>query len=1046
MLEHQAAYVDHLLDVVATEQRRPGGRRGRRLRPRTPPRRRRPARRRGARPAGRLARPRGAHLGQPRLRPAPRLRLPAHRRGRCPSPHRRVVGRHAGAPGGRPRAGRRPRHPLPRPAGAARAVAAPRAHATRLRSPRRCDACAPTSPRDRLRSVVLAHAFVAGGLPSDSERDISVGGVSVVSSDAVRRASPTPRSVTCTDAPCSATTLRYSGSPLAYSFSEAGPHQGQLAGRPGARRRDRHDLRRGTGAAAAARCSPATSRPCSPTRRSRRAETHWVQATLTDAVRPDRPDGAAPDPLPPRPRAVLRARRRAGPQRRGRSPRGAAPTTRWRSTSWPSPCGGRRPPPTSRRCCSVPATRVPRTPTSTCWSRLPRVTADAPPPALGHRLRALRRHRGGRLRRSSPTPGCSCCPGPPAPGKSSVLDAVCFALYGAVPGDRRTPAVCAPTRRRCGWHPRCRSRSALSGRRFRVVRSPAWDRPKKRGTGTTREQARGDAQRAGGRRVGPPDQPARRGRRPGLGPARDEPRPVLPGGDAAAGTLPGVPAGEARRATAAPGAALPHRPVRAGRGAGCATIGSPSGVGPRPRRRPWRDLVSRLSEVAHTAVPTDCADLASAADDALPTWVETVRADAASRRTTTAAEADDAAAAHDTAAAALACARELATSRTRVVTAAETIERLDLESEHHAAQAARLERARRAEGVRPLARLVDQRAQACAEAQRRAEASREQARRAEIDVDELPAALDRLADDLAAVTTLLPAEQLLDDLRRQQAAIHAELDQLAAEDELASAEATSLAALQARAGRGGPGARTRPRPRCPAREAELERLGAIAGAHDDARPADRRARDGDRPSMPPPVPPWSTCVRCCSTSANAGSPGWPPSSPVGWSSVATARSAVPTTTRIRPSARPHIPTPTPSARLSERSTTHRPSSWPSSSGCATSRPHSRRLARRRGWRPPRSSAPSSPRPGAPSTRLRGRESAGIAVRPRIAEASGRASELAAAASARQVRTAELDTTREHLRARVVGARGAGRVGAGRASRAARGGRVAHRPP
>src|SRR5690348_2304654 len=30
------------------------------------------------------------------------------------------------------------------------------------------------------RSVVLAHAFVAGGLPSDSERDISVGGVSVV--------------------------------------------------------------------------------------------------------------------------------------------------------------------------------------------------------------------------------------------------------------------------------------------------------------------------------------------------------------------------------------------------------------------------------------------------------------------------------------------------------------------------------------------------------------------------------------------------------------------------------------------------------------------------------------------------------------------------------------------------------------------------------------------------------------------------------------------------------------------------------------------------
>ena len=30
------------------------------------------------------------------------------------------------------------------------------------------------------RSVVLAHAFVAGAAPSDSERDISVGGISVV--------------------------------------------------------------------------------------------------------------------------------------------------------------------------------------------------------------------------------------------------------------------------------------------------------------------------------------------------------------------------------------------------------------------------------------------------------------------------------------------------------------------------------------------------------------------------------------------------------------------------------------------------------------------------------------------------------------------------------------------------------------------------------------------------------------------------------------------------------------------------------------------------
>ncbi len=75
--------------------------------------------------------------------------------------------------------------------------------------------------RPGTRSVVLAHAFVGGGLPSESERDISVGGVDRV---------PVPvfdgvdyvalghlhRPQTLTER------LRYSGSPLAYSFGEAG--------------------------------------------------------------------------------------------------------------------------------------------------------------------------------------------------------------------------------------------------------------------------------------------------------------------------------------------------------------------------------------------------------------------------------------------------------------------------------------------------------------------------------------------------------------------------------------------------------------------------------------------------------------------------------------------------------------------------------------------------------------------------------------------------------------------------------------------------------
>ncbi|MGQ0838133.1 exonuclease SbcCD subunit D [Actinokineospora sp.] len=70
------------------------------------------------------------------------------------------------------------------------------------------------------RSVVLAHAFVIGGEESDSERTIAVGGVPYVPSavfDGVDYAAlghlHGPQTL--------AEHLRYSGSPLAYSFSEA---------------------------------------------------------------------------------------------------------------------------------------------------------------------------------------------------------------------------------------------------------------------------------------------------------------------------------------------------------------------------------------------------------------------------------------------------------------------------------------------------------------------------------------------------------------------------------------------------------------------------------------------------------------------------------------------------------------------------------------------------------------------------------------------------------------------------------------------------------
>jgi len=70
------------------------------------------------------------------------------------------------------------------------------------------------------RSVVMAHAFVTGATPSDSERDISVGGVAQVGMetftgiDYVALGHLHGRQTL-------AEGVRYSGSPLAYSFSEA---------------------------------------------------------------------------------------------------------------------------------------------------------------------------------------------------------------------------------------------------------------------------------------------------------------------------------------------------------------------------------------------------------------------------------------------------------------------------------------------------------------------------------------------------------------------------------------------------------------------------------------------------------------------------------------------------------------------------------------------------------------------------------------------------------------------------------------------------------
>jgi DNA repair protein SbcD/Mre11 len=168
----------------------------------------------------------------------------------------------------------------------------PAVTADRLGAQERTHAAVLRAAMDRVRAdagsrpgatVVMAHAFVTGGATSQSERDISVGGVSAVHPDVFEQANYValghlhgPQRI--------AETVRYCGSPIALSFSEANQRKGSVLvdlcpgaltteaiPAPVARslailRGDLEDLLRDP--------------------RHRRAESAYCQITLTDAVRP----------------------------------------------------------------------------------------------------------------------------------------------------------------------------------------------------------------------------------------------------------------------------------------------------------------------------------------------------------------------------------------------------------------------------------------------------------------------------------------------------------------------------------------------------------------------------------------------------------------------------------------------------------------------------------------------------------------------------------------------------------------------------------------
>ncbi|MGH3653329.1 AAA family ATPase [Glutamicibacter sp.] len=78
--------------------------------------------------------------------------------------------------------------------------------------------------------------------------------------------------------------------------------------------------------------------------------------------------------------------------------------------------------------------------------------------------------------------------GPTGAGKSSILDAICYALYGALPGSRAGSRQIRSDHAPAGLAPEVVCELTIGDRRFEVTRSPAWMRPSKRGKNKTTEQ------------------------------------------------------------------------------------------------------------------------------------------------------------------------------------------------------------------------------------------------------------------------------------------------------------------------------------------------------------------------------------------------------------------------------------------------------------------------------------------------------------------------------------------------------------------------------
>ncbi len=363
--------------------------------------------------------------------------------------------------------------------------------------------------------------------------------------------------------------------------------------------------------------------------------------------------------------------------------------------------------------------------------------------------------------------------GPTGAGKTSVLDAVCFALYGDVPGDRSAARRLRSDQAAPGARPRVTLEATLSGRRFRIVRSPSWERQKKRGSGTTTEQASVSiAERVDGAWVTHSTRLDETGhlvtRLLGMNVGQFTQVAMLPQGRFQAFL----------RARSEERHQLLQQLFRTGRFEDVEHW-------LRDRRLALRrdcdaahvrvaELVSRISEATDAAAPDD---------DAVPTWAAGLRDVAAHRATESRLTAEAAADTEAIERAALESARALAARQTRLAAAtAEHARLLDAAAEHDAARD-RLAAARRAAGVVPLHRV--------AVTARRAHSVATNAV-VVADRDTIETALAEAVDESARIRALQPRAERLRTVRRESTRLTRRAVELADAGERARVETREL--------------------------------------------------------------------------------------------------------------------------------------------------------------------------------------------------------------------------------------------------------------